>query len=199
MKQNALRLAPLSSLGGMSVRSLAAMLLLAVIWGLSIPLTKLGLDTLPPLTLTALRFAVAVPLLLIFAMGRQRMPRRALPRAAALGVLGIGVGQVTQTFGINDTTASVGTIISATIPVFVVVLAAIRLKQSVTGRQQWGLLAAFFGIALVALQDGPETTAVLETSVIGAAWMLLSAIAIAIYYVWSFELTREHGTAAVAS
>ena len=39
------------------------MLLLAVMWGLSIPVTKLGLLTLPPLTLTALRFAIAVPLL----------------------------------------------------------------------------------------------------------------------------------------
>jgi drug/metabolite transporter (DMT)-like permease len=175
------------------------MLLLAVIWGLSIPLTKLGLLTLPPLTLTALRFAVAVPLLLIFAVGRQRMPWRAMPRAAALGLLGIGVGQVAQAFGINGTTASVGAIISATIPVFVVVFAALRLKQSVTGRQQLGLLAAFVGITLVALQDGQEASAVLQTSVIGAAWMLLSALAIAFYYVWSFELTRDYGTAGVAA
>jgi O-acetylserine/cysteine efflux transporter len=52
---------------GITARSIAAMLLLAIIWGLSIPVTKLGLLTLPPLTLTALRFLVAVPLLMIFA------------------------------------------------------------------------------------------------------------------------------------
>jgi drug/metabolite transporter (DMT)-like permease len=81
------------------------MLLLAIMWGLSIPVTKLGLVTMPPLTLTALRFAVAVPLLffwvvgrqLLFVVGRQRPPWRAFPHIAALGVLGIGVGQVTQT------------------------------------------------------------------------------------------------------
>jgi len=132
------------------------MLLLAVMRGLSIPVTKLGLLTLPPLTLTATRFAIAVPLLLLFAVGRQRLPRRALPRVAALGIVGIGVGQVAQTFGVAGTSASVGTIISATIPVFVVLFAALRLKQAVSGRQALGLLAAFVGIALVALGNGNE-------------------------------------------
>lgn len=203
MRENARRfglpqLARLSP-SGASMRSLAAMLLLVVIWGLSIPVTKLGLLTLSPLTLTALRFGVAVPLLLVFAVGRLRLPWRAMPRAAALGVLGIGVGQVAQAFGVESTTASVGTIISATIPVFVVVFAALRLKQSVTGQQQLGLLAAFGGIALVASGDGQEATAMLQTSLSGAGWMLLSALTIAFYYVWSFELTREYGTAAVAA
>lgn len=173
------------------------MLLLAVMWGLSIPTTKLGLETLPPLTLTAMRFAIAVPLLFLFAAGRQRLAWRALPRAAALGILGIGVGQVAQAFGIQGTAASVGTIISATIPVFVVVFAALRLKQPVTGRQKIGLLAAFAGIALVAFGHGQGE--VLRSSVSGAAWMLLSAAAIAFYYVWSVELTRDYGTAAVAA
>lgn len=66
------------------------MLLLALMWGLSIPVTKLGLQDLPPLTLTALRFAFAVPLMLLFTLGRQAMPLRALPKVAALGLLVLG-------------------------------------------------------------------------------------------------------------
>src|SRR5690606_15432439 len=80
------------------------------------------------------RFAIAVPLLLLFIVGRQRLPWGALPRVAALGVLGIGVGQVVQTFGVAGTSASVGTIISATIPVFVVFFAAsVQYLQPVVG------------------------------------------------------------------
>jgi O-acetylserine/cysteine efflux transporter len=180
-----------------SVRSMAAMLLLAVMWGLSIPATKLGLQTLPPLTLTALRFAVAVPLLLPFVVGKQRLPWRELPRVAALGLLGVGIGQVAQAYGVAGTSASVGTIISATIPVFVVVFAGMRLKQAVSGWQKVGLLAAFVGIALVAL-DG-QTADAFQSSVIGATWMLLSALAIAFYYVWSVELTRKYGTGPLAA
>lgn len=185
--------------GSASPRSIAAMLLLAIIWGLSIPITKLGLLTLPPLTLTALRFLIATPLLVLFAMGGLRVPWRALPRIAALGVLGISVGQIAQAFGVEGTSASAGTIISATIPVFVVILASLRLKQHVTGRQYLGLLAAFAGIALVAFGAGSGTTDASRTTVIGAIWMLTSALAIAVYYVWSAQLTEKYGTKAVAA
>lgn len=49
---------------------LGAMLGLALIWGLSIPITKLALETMPPMTLTALRFGIAVPALFLLAFGR---------------------------------------------------------------------------------------------------------------------------------
>lgn len=182
-----------------SLGSAAAMLLLAVMWGLSIPVTKLGLQSLPALTLTTLRFAIAVPLLLIFVLGRQRMPWRALPSIAGLGVLGIGIGQVAQTFGVVHTSASVATIISATIPVFIVIFAALRLKQSVTGQQKIGLFAAFIGIVLVALGDGNGLDDLFRSSAIGAALVFLSAITIAFYYVWSVELTNQYGMATVAA
>jgi len=175
------------------------MLLLAVMWGLSVPAMKLGLQDLPPLTLTALRFLVAIPLLMILALGDLRVPLRALPSIAALGVLGISVGQVAQAFGVAGTSASAGTIISATIPVFIVIFAALRLKQSVTGWQQVGLLAAFAGIALVASGSRSGADDVSETTAMGVVWMLISALAIAFYCVWSVELTGAFGTRAVAA
>ncbi|KQK30955.1 hypothetical protein ARD30_11800 [Bosea thiooxidans] len=184
---------------GPSVGSLAAALLLAVMWGLSIPITKLGLLTLPPLTLTALRFLIAVPLMFVFVVGKQRLPRHALLRLAGLGILGIGIGQVAQTFGVAGTSASVGTTISAAIPAFVVVFAALRLRQPVSRLQAFGILAAFVGIALVAWGRGDAASAASQTSLGGAALVLLSALTIAFYYVWSVELSDRHGTAAVAA
>lgn len=182
-----------------SLRSLAAALLLAVMWGLSIPITKLGLLTLPPLTLTALRFLIAIPLMFIFVAGKQRLPRRALLRVAALGILGIGIGQVAQTFGVAGTSASVGTTISAAIPAFVVVFAALRLKQPVSRLQALGILAAFIGIALVASGRGDAPSAASQTTLAGAGLVLLSALTIAFYYVWSVELSDQYGTATVAA
>ncbi len=182
-----------------SLPHLGALLLLALVWGLSIPVTKLGLEHLPPLTLTALRFAFAVPLMLVFARGRTPIPRRAWPHVAGLGLLGIGVGQVAQTFGVAGTSASVGTIISATIPLFIVVFAALRLRQHVSRLQSVGLLTAFAGIALVALGDMGAATATSASTVSGVAWMLVSSVAIAFYYVWSVQLTSAYGTATVAA
>lgn len=176
---------------------LAVIALLAAIWGLSIPLTKLGLETAPPLTLTAMRFAAALPPLFLLSRGRSP-PRKALARVALLGIVGISVGQVAQTLGIEGTSASVGAILSATIPIFVVVFAALRLRQRVTPRQIVGIVAAFGGIAVVA--SGSDASAgATQTSAWGVAWMLTSSIAIAFYYVWSVELTRDYGTPAVAT
>lgn len=188
-----------SPVGGISAISLAAMLLLAVMWGLSIPATKLVLLDLPPLTLTALRFLVAVPLFLLLAIGQLRVPWRAVPSLAALGVMGISLGNVAQSFGVAATSASVATIISATIPLFVVIFAAIRLKQPVAGRQWAGLLAAFGGIALVAAGSGSVTADGPSTTMSGMAWMLVSAIAIAFYYIWSAELSEKYGIMPVAA
>lgn len=203
MAQNATSSAVLSSVAGpartFSVRSLGAMLLLAIMWGLSIPVTKLGLEAIPPLTLTAMRFLVAVPLFLVLAAGRLRVPWQAFPSIIALGVMGITLGNVAQSFGVQGTSASAGTIISATIPIFIVIFAAIRLKQPVTARQWFGLLGAFVGIALVALGSGSDVDGISGTSVAGVAWMLVSAVAIAYYFIWSAELTEKYGTLPVAA
>jgi len=67
------------------------MLLLAIMWGFSIPI--------PPLTLTALRFPWRSPLFLSLAAGRLRVPWQAVPSIIALGVMGINLGNVARSGG----------------------------------------------------------------------------------------------------
>ncbi|MCX8570737.1 DMT family transporter [Aminobacter sp. MET-1] len=174
------------------------MLLLALMWGLSIPVTKLGLVTMPPLTLTAIRFAVAIPLMMLLLIGKKPLPWKAVPAVVCLGILGIGVGQVAQTFGVAGTSASIGTILSATIPLFIVLFATLRLKQVASPLQILGVASAFAGIVLVAWENSGATGTSVTTA-LGPAWMLVSAVAVAFYYVWSVELTTKHGTVVVAT
>lgn len=181
-----------------SLGNFGAMLLLALVWGLSIPVTKLGLITMPPLTLTAFRFAVAIPCMMLLLIGKKPLPWKAVPAVAALGVLGIGVGQVSQTFGVAGTSASIGTILSATIPLFIVLFATIRLKQAVPVSRLMGVAAAFAGIVVVALENAGEAGAG-GTTALGPVWMLVSAVAVAFYYIWSVELTNRYGTVVVAT
>ncbi|MBX8811961.1 EamA family transporter [Pseudochrobactrum algeriensis] len=172
------------------------MLLLALMWGLSIPATKLGLNSTPPLTLTALRYAVAVPFMLLLLIGKKPLPWKAVPTVAMLGIIGIGLGQVAQTIGVNGTSASVGTILSATIPLFIVIFATYRLKQPITIIQICGVATAFIGIVVVAFENtSPDIT----TTFSGPVWIQISAIAVAFYYVWSVELTLKYGTVVVVT
>lgn len=183
----------------LSTKSLGAMLLLALMWGLSIPITKLGLSTIPPMTFTALRFMVAVPLFMFLARRELRLPKEAIPSVIGLGVMGITLGNVAQSYGVQGASASVATILSATIPIFMVTLAAIRFKQPVTLVQWSGLAAAFFGIALVAVGSGSGVDDMSRTTVAGVVWMLVSALGIASYYIWSAELTNRYGLMPIAA
>ncbi|MBX8826863.1 DMT family transporter [Ochrobactrum sp. SFR4] len=172
------------------------MLLLALMWGLSIPATKLGLNSTPPLTLTAMRYAVAVPFMLVLLIGKKPLPWKAVPTVAMLGIIGIGLGQVAQTIGVNGTSASVGTILSATIPLFIVIFATYRLQQPITIIQICGVATAFFGIVVVAFEN---TSSDIATTFSGPVWIQVSAIAVAFYYVWSVELTLKYGTVVVVT
>jgi O-acetylserine/cysteine efflux transporter len=107
---------------------------------------------------------------------------------------------VFQTFGVRETTASVATVISATIPLLVVVLAAIRLHQPIRARQAVGLGTAFGGVILVATGDPRRVPDLLRTPAAGGdALMLLSALAVALYYVLSVELVERYTVTAVAA
>ena len=189
----------LTSIGSLSMKSFGAMFLLALMWGLSIPITKLGLGSIPPMTLTALRFMVAVPLMMFLARRELRVPAKAVLPIIGLGVMGITLGNVAQSFGVQGTSASVATILSATIPLFIVIMAAIRFRQSVTPLQWSGLLAAFLGIALVAVGSGPGVDDMSRTTAAGVALMLISSAGIAAYYIWSAELAEKYGLLPVAA
>lgn len=148
------------------------------------------------MTLTALRYVVAVICFLGVLAGRPLPPAGALLRMAGLGVLGIGIGQVTQALGVQRANASVATVISALIPLLVVVFAVVRLHQPIRAAHVVGLLVAIGGVALVA---GGGATAGSGVSFIGEALVLVSAISIALAYVMMAELTAAHGAAAVSA
>ena len=54
-------------------------------------------------------------------------------------------------------------------------------------------MAAFVGIALVAVGSAPGVDDMPRTTVSGVILMLISALGIAIYYIWSAELTEKYG------
>jgi O-acetylserine/cysteine efflux transporter len=176
-----------------------ALVVLAVVWGGSIPATKLGLRELPPLTLTALRYLAAAPFFAVLLLGRRLPPRRALLGLAGLGILGIAGGQVSQSFGVASTSAAAATVISATIPILVVLFAAVRLRQPIATQHALGLATAFIGVGIVAVGGPRAAGGAVAHGIGGDALVLLSTVAIALFYVLSVELVRVVGTIVVVA
>lgn len=181
------------------VMSLVALALLIVVWGLSIPVTKLGLADFPPMTLTALRYLAAAPFFVWFALRAPLPSARALVAMAAIGIVGIGIGQVSQAVGVSLTAASVATVIGATIPILVVLLAALRLGQRIRCVHILGLLVAIGGVGVIATGGRLSALAEAGGALLGDGLMVVSAVSVALYYVLSTELAARHGVLTVAS
>src|SRR3954471_11769092 len=138
-----------------------------MLWGLTIPFSKLALGWLDPFTLAAARFAVAAPLLAVVA---RRDLRAALDwRVAGWGAVFYGFAVVLQNASVERTSVTHAALIVATVPVFVALMAAAR-GRSVATPQTWlGFGLAIGGVGLVAGSGG-------DTSLVGDALMLASAI-----------------------
>lgn len=180
-------------------RPLLALALLTLIWGFSVPVMKLGLAELPPLALVSLRYVGAAPFFALFLIGR-RLPRpRALGAMVVLAALGLGAGQVLQIVGIQRTSAAIATIILATIPIFTVVLAVMRLHQKIRGHHAAGLTVALVGIGLTTASTSGGATAFTAAALGADVCLLLSSICIAAYYVLGAELAIGQGVMVVSA
>ncbi|MEO6944561.1 MAG: DMT family transporter [Lacisediminihabitans sp.] len=131
--------------------ALITLVILNLVWGGSLPATKVALDSFGPLTLTALRLVVAAALFLGLIGVRpiaQLGVRRALT-AAGLGAIGFTGTQALQAIGATGTDAAVATVLAATAPLWIAVLAAIVLREHLTATVSTGLMVALIGVGVV--------------------------------------------------
>jgi O-acetylserine/cysteine efflux transporter len=157
----------------------AAILSLAaagILWGLSVPLSKLSLAWLTPGWLTAVRFAAAAPLL---AFASRRGLRKALtPQIAVSGAIGFGAVIMLQNAGIERTSVSHAAVLVGAVPLLVALMAA-GLGQASTRALTWaGYGLALAGIALVAGHSGSGASGSGDLLVLGSATLSAAFIAI---------------------
>ena len=132
---------------------LALLLLLATLWGGSFTFIKVGVETLPPLTLIAGRTSIAA--LTLLAILRYR--RIALPRDPALWRQFFVQACLNSVFPFTliawaeqTVDAGLATILNSTSPIFTFILTwMIAGRQHATGRKLFGVIAGMIGICLV--------------------------------------------------
>ena len=123
-----------------------------LLWGTSVPLTKLALEWLPPAWLTVARFGLAAAVLLA-AVG-FRVRGAASPAVLAWGAVGYGGSILVQNAGITRTSVSHAALLIGATPVLVAVIAALR-HRSVAPPVAWtGFAVSFAGVGLVAAGGG---------------------------------------------
>lgn len=142
------------------------LLALYACWGSAIPAMKVMVDTVPPLGGAALVFLVAGLVLAVAARGRPAPTHVQLRHLAVAGVLLLVGGQGLAMVALTEVTASLGAILAATIPLWVVLLSGL-IGTPVSVASQVRLAAGFGGIAIVVL-TAPDS------AIGGAPWALVA-------------------------
>ena len=154
---------------------LALLLLLATLWGASYTFIKLGVESIPPVTLIAARTTIAAVVLL----GVLRWRRIAMPTDLAVwrrflfqACLNSVIPFTLIAWAEQSVDAGLATILNSSAPIFTFVLAwGLAREQSATARQLFGVVCGMIGICLIvgvqALYGiGQELTA--ELAIVGA-------------------------------
>ena len=132
---------------------LALLGVLATLWGASYSFIKIGVETIPPVTLIAARTLIAGTLLLIV----MRLRGLAMPKRPAIwarflcqACLNSVVPFTLIAWAERDVDAGLATILNATSPIFTFLLATFLLRQeAVTARKLFGVAAGMTGICLI--------------------------------------------------
>lgn len=155
---------------------LALLGLLAVLWGGSYPLLKVAVAEIPPLTVIAVRVAVAAAVLTAVALWQgHRLPREGgIWRALLLQAICNSIGAWTLlAWGQRHVDAGLAGVLNSTSPIFVVAMTWLWTRhEAVNGRK---LIGALLGLAGVVLIIGIDVLQGLGREVLAQAAVLASA------------------------
>jgi drug/metabolite transporter (DMT)-like permease len=170
--------------------AVGAMLLSAACWGLATVMTKAALGGMPPFTLLVIQLAASVSFLWSAVAATRSLPcrhGRAL-RAAATGLLEPGLAYGAGVPGLALTTAANASIIGATEPALVILVAWLLLRARPDPGLLVALLVAMVGVALVI---GSDLHGLGHGDPCGDALVLLGTLFAAIYVVASSRLVTH--------
>jgi O-acetylserine/cysteine efflux transporter len=125
-----------------------ALLAAGVLWGTTVPLSKVALGWLPPGWLAFARFALAAAVLLV--ASRSRLRAAASPAIVITGAVGYGGSVLLQNIGIERTSVTHAALLIGATPVLVAIMAAV-LRHSVARPLAWaGFALSLAGVGFIA-------------------------------------------------
>ena len=129
-----------------------SLLLVAIAWGAAFVLMKDAIKLQPIYDFLALRFTLATAVMVLIRPSvLKKIDRELLLRGVPLGIM-LGLGYITQTIGLELTTAAITGFITGLYVVATPLIAALILKAKIT-RFTWGCVAlATAGLALLSLR-----------------------------------------------
>lgn len=170
------------------IKGHSAMLGANVLWGLMAPVSKLAMASgvVSSLLLTNFRMvgaAVAFWVISIF-VKREHVSSSDMMRLFFASMLGIVLNQFTFVMGLNLTSPIDASIVTTTTPILVMILAAILLKEPITGLKVLGIFAGAMGALTLIISSAADSSATgNDSNMWGDLLCLFSQFSYSVYFV----------------
>jgi drug/metabolite transporter (DMT)-like permease len=165
---------------------LILMLIMVVVWAFAFPFIKIGLEELSFINLTIMRFFIVcliLPFILIFGKKRiSKLHRKDILPIFILGFFGVMVYHLGLNYGEQYISPAAASLIIATIPVQIVILAIIFLKEKISSLKVLGVIIAMIGVVVISIWGKAESSLKVEY-IYGAIAVLIAALMGALYTV----------------
>jgi len=160
--------------------AVAALLAAGLLWGTTVPLSKLALDWLSPGWLTVVRFGLAAAVLLAAAARRTAGLRAAFtPGVLAAGALGYGGSVMLQNAGISRTNVTHAALLIGAVPVLVAIIAAAWCRAVARPVAWLGFVVSLAGVGLVTAGSGGGGATLAGDGLVLASLFLSATVTVA--------------------
>jgi len=141
-----------------SLISIFSILVIVIVWGSASTVTKLSVEAIPPYTFAFLRNLVGSIGFLPFYFYLRKRNRQEISGAPAKKIIWLGLTGITFFYlffnaGIYYTTAAIGALIQGFIPVVIILLAVIFLKERLKFLQATGIFISLGGVIMIGFTD----------------------------------------------
>lgn len=172
-------------------------LLAASLWGINYVVVKVVLATVPEPVFLIIRFVATLALLAAYLVWKGEgvaVARRHIPAVALLGICGVGLQNISWTYGIHLTTASSAALLICTAPLFTLLYATATGREKAGWRRLAGTAAAFAGIYVIVVTTPGARLDFGSQAFVGNLLILASAVLFA-YYSLACQHLLEHYSA----
>ncbi len=156
--------------------------LVTLSWGFNNILMKVGFQYVSAPQFSGIRMAIAFPFMLYFAFwrpGRTPFAKKDLLGIVIVGVLGLGLFQILFPIGIDETSASLGGVLMAVMPVHVVILSIFFRLERPEWKSFTGVALTLVGLAILTSASGQATGAT-DTTLRGILFVVVAELGYAI-------------------
>lgn len=173
----------------------AAVVLMALIWGVNYSVIKFGTSLVQPLAYNGVRVALAAVALVVIALvwGGAVPARRDVFALLALGALGNGIYQLFFAEGISRTRAGEAALVVGASPALIALLGRAAGVERLNRRGLVGIALSIFGVALIVFGRATSGSGAQGGSLFGDLLVLCGSVCWAVYTILLVPYTKRLG------